>query len=121
LNKKLTKGLKFEDAALDFLTEQGMELIRRNYYCRFGEIDLIMLDKNCLIFVEVRYRSNTGYASAAESVTLKKQKKIFDTAQVFLASEPSLNQLDCRFDVIAFDNNESTPTINWLQNAFMES
>ena len=90
-----------EDYALNYLQTQGLELVRRNFHSRYGEIDLIMQNGNCLCFVEVRARAETSWASAEESVDLRKQEKIIQTAQIFLQKSPELSQLDCRFDVIA--------------------
>jgi putative endonuclease len=77
-----------------------------------GEIDLIMTDENCLIFVEVRLRTNPNYGSGAESVTLTKQRKIIRTAQFYLLNH-AIGNRDCRFDVISIDDK-----IDWIQGAF---
>jgi putative endonuclease len=77
-----------------------------------GEIDLIMTDENCLIFVEVRLRTNPNYGSGAESVTLTKQRKIIRTTQFYLLNH-AIGNRDCRFDVISIDDK-----IDWIQGAF---
>lgn len=90
-----------EDYALHYLQTQSLQLIQRNFHSRYGEIDLIMRDGHCLCFVEVRARAETSWASAEESVNLRKQEKIIQTAQIFLQKSPEFSQLDCRFDVVA--------------------
>ncbi len=110
------KGKKAEQQALRYLLEAGCIVISKNYSCLYGEIDLIMLDKdNNLLFIEVRYRSNNLHHSATESINYQKQKKISKTASYFLANEgfKYLN-LNTRFDVFAFENSKST----WIKGAF---
>ena len=111
-----SQGAKYEKQALSYLQEQGLSLICQNYYCRFGEIDLIMLDQDTLVFIEVRYRKNSDFGGALASITKRKQDKIIKTAKHYLArleDEPY-----CRFDVIAIDQQANTP--QWIQNAFLE-
>jgi len=84
-NKKSSSiGQKAEQEALNFLKQQGLKLITQNYYCRQGEIDLVMSDQQTLVFIEVRYRKSHHYGSSAESVTINKQKKIIHTAVLYL-------------------------------------
>ena len=78
-----------------------------------GEIDLIMIDQQTLVFVEVRLRNNPNHGSGAESVTRSKIRKIVKTAEFYLMKYPIPGNLDCRFDVISMDNK-----IDWIQNAF---
>lgn len=106
-------GDEAETRALTFLKRQGLSLIERNYHCRRGEIDLIMLDTNCLVFVEVRMRNNKFYGSGADTVTRSKMRKIATTAQHYLTTHTIEGNLDCRFDVISIDED-----IDWFQNAF---
>lgn len=100
-----------EDAALSYLRERGLTLVERNFRCKGGEIDLVMQDREVLVFVEVRARAKASYGGAAASVTARKQVRLIVAAQVFLQGrrEPP----PCRFDVIAIDGGE----IAWLQNA----
>jgi len=62
------EGRRAEDLACSFLRARGLKLIERNYRCRCGEIDLIMDDGDCLVFVEVRYRRSGRYGSGAETI-----------------------------------------------------
>jgi putative endonuclease len=100
-----------EDAALSYLSERGLKLVERNFRCKGGEIDLIMQDRDVLVFVEVRARANTTHGGAAASITARKQARLILAAQVFLQGrrEPP----PCRFDVVAIDGGE----IAWLKNA----
>jgi putative endonuclease len=106
-------GGRQEQRAEQYLLSQGLRLIARNYRCRQGEIDLIMRDGDCLAFIEVRYRKNASFGSAAASVTISKQRRIVLTAQHYLQRHS--NGGDCRFDVLAMTGSEH---IEWLKNAF---
>lgn len=108
------RGLAAEAVAAQFLQQQGLTLLTRNYSCRFGEIDLIMREGRTLIFVEVRLRSNLQFTSAADSIHHHKQQKLVRTAQYYL-QQHDLN-LPCRFDVVLFsDSAQRTP--EWIRNA----
>ena len=110
-------GVKAEKKALSYLQDNGLVLIHQNYYCRFGEIDLIMSDQECLVFIEVRYRKDGHFGGALASINQSKQRKIIKTATHYLAqltTEPY-----CRFDAIAFDESNAPPL--WVKDAFQAS
>lgn len=112
----LAKGQRAELAAEKLLREHHYTIISKNFNCRFGEIDLIALYKNEIIFLEVRYRSSKQFGSAAETVTISKQRKIIKAAQAFLQSQPQHSKKIMRFDVIGFDGSTN---IEWLKGAFL--
>lgn len=116
----IKRGEHAELSASNWLKHQGLKWVASNYCCRQGEIDLIMLDKNQLVFIEVRYRKNTLYGSGADSVTLTKQAKIRKAAQHFLSNQPKLANLSCRFDVVSAQPGQSSDTLclDWIKNAF---
>lgn len=123
-----------EEKALKFLQLQGLQLIDRNFYSRFGEIDLIMLDSSYqlnkkmslqpniqnsyLVFIEVRCRKNMGFGSALESITYAKQKKLRKTADYFFLKNAHYSKMSARFDVILIPATANKDKINWLKNAF---
>jgi putative endonuclease len=109
----LLKGQQAEAAAYDYLSSQGLSLLARNYHARCGEIDLIMLDGNVLVFIEVRYRKTAQYGGAAGSINYKKQQRIRNTAAVYL--QKNGNNYPARFDVCAIYGNMQ---INWIKQAF---
>lgn len=113
-----TLGKDFERLAKNWLTERGLQLVETNYSCRSGEIDLIMLDGSTLVFVEVRYRQNARYGSAAESVGQVKQSRLIKAAQFYLLMHEQYAQAALRFDVVALSGPAETPTVNWIENAF---
>jgi len=83
-----------------------------------GEIDLIMQDNGILMFIEVKYRKNDDWVSAAESVTKGKQRKIIKAAQLFLLKNKKFKDMNCRFDVVSIQGEKNLPEINWIKNAF---
>ena len=111
-------GNYWEDVAFAFLKSKQLKKVKRNYNCKMGEIDLIMADNDILMFVEVKYRKNDDWVSAAESVTKSKQRKIIKAAQLFLLQNKKYNQWNCRFDVVSIQGDKQNPKINWIQNAF---
>lgn len=107
-------GQAFEAKAEAFLAEQGLELVARNFRCKLGEIDLIMQDKEKLIFVEVRFRASNDFGGSAASVSRGKQRHIIKSAQYYLKIKYGNRPPLCRFDVVALTGDN----INWIKNAF---
>jgi len=103
-NSKQRQGLLFEKQALGFLQKQGLKLITQNFHCRHGEIDLIMLEQDTLIFIEVRGRGESQFASASESIGNRKQQKIILSAHHFLQKQVQFQHHHCRFDSVCFDS-----------------
>lgn len=112
---KTLRGAAMEDRAESFLCAQGLVKKDRNYRCKLGEIDLIMLHQDTLVFVEVRLRSHRQFANAAESVTASKQRKIIKTAHYYLQQHQLTDKINCRFDVVAFSD---TNHPEWIKDAF---
>lgn len=112
------RGRIAEGKAEKYLLKHGLKLLTRNYQTKAGEIDLIMSDKEQLVFVEVRYKQNDAWASSAESVTLQKQRKIIMAAKYYLQKYDAHGHKTCRFDVVAMSGELEFPEIEWLQHAF---
>lgn len=114
-----SRGASAEQLAERWLIEQGLTLVTRNYHCRMGEIDLIMRHRACLVFVEVRWRSGSGFGSASASVTRNKQQRLIRAARHYLARHPQAADLDCRFDVVGMAPGAAgRPDFEWIQHAF---
>jgi putative endonuclease len=111
-------GDYWENVAYDYLKSHSLKKIKRNFNCKAGEIDLIMSDNDILIFIEVKYRKNDDWVSAAESVTRKKQLRIIKAAQMFLLQNKKFAQWICRFDVVSIEGTKQNPKIEWIENAF---
>ena len=115
-----SRGEAYEDQAVALVESAGMRIITRNFRARTGEIDIIAVEGNALVFIEVRARSNRRFDSAAGSVNGRKQQRIVRTAALFLQRYPQWAQQPCRFDVVAFEPPQSRDdnTIRWIRGAF---
>lgn len=96
-------GTAYENRAVLFLREKGYQVLEINFYTRFGEIDIIAMDGNYLVFVEVKYRKSTNMGTALESVTPAKQRRIIQSARYYIYHKFFREDIPCRFDVIAFE------------------
>ena len=85
------KGDKAEDLACAFLYERGFEIVERNFYSRFGEIDIITIKDEVLHFVEVK--SGDDYEAAIQNITPKKLSRLIKTGDVYMKK----NSLDINF------------------------
>ncbi len=112
------RGRWAEQTALEYLLTKKLKLLDKNFRSPFGEIDLIMQDKDIILFIEVRYRSNNHFYTALESISKKKCERIISTSYQYLSKNRSASQLDCRFDVVTLSGPQKTPTIEWIKNAF---
>ncbi|WP_370238782.1 YraN family protein [Neptunomonas phycophila] len=115
---KRTIGKDVEDRAWHWLIKKGLRPVKRNYFCKMGEIDLILLESNVLVFTEVRYRKNKQFGGAALSVTPNKQNKLIKAAQHFLMTHPSFQNYNCRFDVLAYESSPEDSQPIWYKDAF---
>ncbi|MHB1057807.1 MAG: YraN family protein [Rhodanobacter sp.] len=111
-------GDVFELRACTELERAGLTLLARNYATRHGELDLVMLDHDAIVFVEVRYRKSASHGDASASVTSGKQAKLIKAAQQWLASHPQHARRACRFDVVSYDGPENAIRRDWLRGAF---
>ncbi len=113
----LRRGRWAERKALDYLRRQGLHHVLSNYRCRFGELDLVMEDGDCLVFVEVRYRRSLAFGSAAATVDARKQARLRATAEHYRQTNARAARRPCRFDVIGIED-EKGKTVHWIKNAF---
>jgi len=116
MNRKAT-GDRAELLACRYLKRNGLKLLCRNYRCRRGEIDLIMRDGDSLVFVEVRYRQQTRFGHAAETVSRTKQNRIIYCARCYMTVHQNWN-MPARFDVVAIEGKPDDLRIEWIANAF---
>lgn len=112
------RGAAVEAAARDYLLAQGLRELASNAGFRVGELDLVMLDAQTLVFVEVRYRRDDRFGGGAASVDARKRRKLSLAAQAFLQRHPGLGERACRFDVVEAWGDPARPRLNWLRDAF---
>ncbi|HOW70866.1 MAG TPA: YraN family protein [Phycisphaerae bacterium] len=93
-------GRAGERRAARFLRQLGYRLVARNYRCPLGEIDLVVLDRHIIVFVEVKTRTSDEYAAPEDAVTLEKQRRLSRSARFFIRQTRSGGR-PCRFDVVA--------------------
>ena len=107
-----------ESVALRFLQRAGLKLVLRNYRCKAGEIDLVMLDGATLAIIEVRYRSSLDFGGAAASVTPRKQRRIVLAARHLLLTRRDLRRYRARFDVVGVMAALPDSEVEWIKAAF---
>jgi putative endonuclease len=113
-----TLGKLGEEMACGELERRGYAIIARRFRTRFGEIDIVSDDHGTIVFVEVRARKSTYRGSAAESVTVSKQRRIAAMALDYLARTDKL-EARCRFDVVAIDGiGTADVELRVIQDAF---
>jgi putative endonuclease len=111
-------GKVAEEKALNYLRQQGLQLVIQNYNCPLGEIDLIMRDRSYLVFIEVRSRTNLSFGSGMVSITDAKKKKIMRAAWHYLMTYQLVDKMPLRFDVVSIDGKSGV--ISWISDAFGE-
>lgn len=116
----VSKGAMGEVLAARFLREKGYTVLSSNFRCRLGEVDIIVSDKHYLVFVEVKTRREDARYLPREAVTVSKQRKLLQTAAVYLSRFPT--KLQPRFDVIEVvttaDDNMHVVEINHIIGAY---
>ncbi|MGE5329718.1 MAG: YraN family protein [Deltaproteobacteria bacterium] len=119
-NKEL--GKVGEEEARKYLLQNDYTIIKNNYTCKCGEIDIIAQKEEYIIFIEVKTRTNSNYGFPIESISLKKRKSIIKSAKVFLLQK-KITDSAVRFDVIEVltgTGKDSSCNINHIENAFWE-
>ncbi|HEX2966532.1 MAG TPA: YraN family protein [Syntrophorhabdaceae bacterium] len=111
-NKEI--GAEGENLAIRTLKKKGYRIIQKNYRTKFGEIDIIAEDKDCLVFIEVKRRSTGIYGMSFDAVSRTKKGHIIRTAQCYLKEFKCQNR-KTRFDVVGIDEDE----IRIVQHAFI--
>jgi len=116
-NTRQLLGKEGERVAEQYLRKKGYRVVERNYRCSAGEVDLIVLDRRVIVFVEVKTRTDHRFGTPLEAVELRKQHKMIQAAQFFL-SQKKLHQRDARFDVVGISWPGGEPLVEHVQNAF---
>jgi putative endonuclease len=110
-------GREGERIAERYLSKKGYRLVERNYRCPVGEVDLIVLDRRVIVFVEVKTRRHERFGVPLESVHTRKQQKMIKAALWFL-SDHKLHERDARFDVVGISFGGQEPVVEHIENAF---
>ena len=114
-------GDRGEKAARDFLKKRGYKIVETNFRCREGEIDIVARERDCLVFVEVRTKSSTGFGSPEESVTRTKAAHLRAAAERYLQTHPdSLESWRIDFVAVEMDARGKPSRVELIQNAVGE-
>ena len=100
-------GAEYERYAAHFLEKQGYQIIEYNYCCRLGEIDIVARDGRYLVFVEVKYRSDSTQGYALEAVDARKQTVIRKVAEYYLLARHLPPETPCRFDAVGITGKDT--------------
>lgn len=111
MNKRLI-GARKEQLVTEYLIDNNYVILERNYQTKTGEIDIIAKDDNCIVFIEVKFRSSSRYGSSLDAVNYRKQQTIRHVARIYLSTRYKSLDIPCRFDVIGMDGNNITHIIN---------
>ncbi len=118
------KGKTGEEIAADFLRNKGFQILEQNFHTRFGEIDLICIDHNLLIFVEVKLKIGENYGTPEEMITRGKIFQVTRTAQAYLLENPGMENRfsSFRIDAVAvvLDNNKNISRVTHYENVGSE-
>ncbi len=99
-------GKQYEMMAGRILEKLGYQILERNYYCPKGEVDLIAVEQETLVFIEVKYRSGRQQGLPEEAVNSRKQQKLCRCADWYLMCDPYCRWSSFRFDVIAMNSTQ---------------
>lgn len=114
MENKRQIGSEYEQKAVRYLVEKGYCILEQNFWNRIGEIDIIALQKEVIVFCEVKYRTTSDFGSPLEAVDWRKQNQIRKVARIYLMRHGRGEWTPCRFDVIAFEGENMTH----VENAF---
>ncbi len=103
---KVQRGASAETAATQLLVAAGYRIIERNFRCKAGELDIVARDRDVLVFVEVRSRSDDAHGSAVEMIRRSKQRRVARVASYYLAAVQPVYD-ECRFDIVAITAGEA--------------
>ncbi|MDO5702313.1 MAG: YraN family protein [Lachnospiraceae bacterium] len=113
INKRKV-GSEYEELAAAYLESIGFRILKRNFRCRSGEVDIIAMDGGTLVFAEVKYRSTEHMGNPLETVNRKKQRRICRSAGYYMMIRHLPDDTPCRFDVIGILGRE----LRHVRNAF---
>lgn len=110
-------AIKGEELATKFLKEKGYKIIERNFRKGYGEIDIIAVHKNTLVFIEVKTRTSDKFGSPLEAISYFKLKSLLKTSEFYKILNPKLPDL-LRVDAIAviLDNSGNLVNIEHVEN-----
>ena len=117
--RRLDRGARGEELASAWYTAQGYSVLARNWRCREGELDLVVVRAGCLVFCEVKTRTGSGFGIPAEAVTAAKQRRLRRLAARWLGEQPPAGRYaELRFDVASVTLRAGVPELEVIEAAF---
>lgn len=116
--RHLESGRRAENTARRFLEHKGLRLLTSNYRCRYGELDLVMSDREFLVIVEVRYRRHTKFMDPVESVAWHKRDRMVQATLHFMQQRADHRDQPVRFDIVGVSGPLEHATVDWIRGAF---
>ena len=106
-----------ENIAVKFFEDHNIEIIDKNYFTKFGEIDLIGIENKTIIFIEVKLRYSNSFGVPYEAVTELKLDRLRKSALCYLADK-EISDTDCRFDIVSllYSPSDESFKIDWLKD-----
>ncbi|MGL4987085.1 MAG: YraN family protein [Treponemataceae bacterium] len=120
MKKNKSKGDIGENRAAHFLTKNGYEIIERNWRKQSGEIDIIATINDTIIFCEVKTWPNGSIDSIEKVINQRKQKRMIETAKLFIDSYRQYSNSFIRFDLLLIDMPQFPEQVYQIENAFSE-
>ena len=108
-----------EEKAAEYLKSESYTIVARNFKRRGGEIDIIAMDKNILVFIEVKTLPSGNIETLEHELNLRKQKRIIETSKRFLQMNRQYNDSIIRYDVLVIDM-PGFPSVYHIKDAFSE-
>lgn len=115
--QKKELGKRGEEIAIRFLKQKGYRIVEKNYSCKMGEMDIIAIEKDTLVFIEVKTRTSTTFGPPQLAVHSSKQSQLSKVALHFL-KEKGIGEIRARFDVVAIILGPHGEEIELIKNAF---
>ncbi|MFO7868946.1 MAG: YraN family protein [Bacteroidales bacterium] len=114
--EKSSLGLKGEQIAYNYLSRKGYILLERNWHFKHKEIDIIMLDGDCLVIVEVKTRSTPYFERPQDAVNRKKQRFLVQAANAYIEKKDFSGEI--RFDIVSVIHNSQITDVSHIEDAF---
>jgi putative endonuclease len=109
-------GKQGEEIAVKYLLRQGYTILDKNWRVKHNEIDIIARDKDFVVIVEVKSRSNDAFSEPEEAVTRDKQQALIRAANAYIYRKNIMQ--DVRFDIISIIHNKNETRVNHIKDAF---
>ncbi len=105
-----------ENIIADYITKLGYKVVERNFACNQGEIDIVAKDKEELVFIEVKTRTDISYGEASEAVTDTKKRHLINSIKYYIYKQKLENQ-PIRIDVAEVYINKGKVKVNYIKQA----